>query len=138
MNILAAAANDSKSDGISFILSLVKIKHITDGTSKTYMLGERFIWNRTYETGSDGDDNQSWDTSYDWDVYRWTGSAPVSDTIDNAAPACCNHQFGGPHPGGFVMALCDSSVRLVNFEIKQTIHQQLGSRNSGKSKPSDF
>ncbi|MDX1963817.1 MAG: DUF1559 domain-containing protein [Pirellulales bacterium] len=121
-----------KTNGVSYLRSMVKIKNITDGTSKTYLVGERFLFTDTYETGRHGDDNQSWDTAYDWDTYRWTNIPPEPDTFLNQRE-CCNQHFGGPHFTTFFMAFCDGSVQQLGYEIHARVHLALGSRNGGES-----
>jgi len=129
---LQFAKSHSKNDGMSYLRSMVRIRGIPDGTSKTYICGERFLFTDTYETGRHGDDNQSWDTSYDWDTYRWTNFPPEGDTFINQRD-CCNQTFGGPHSTSFLMAMADGSVQQLNYDINAKAHQAFGSRNKGES-----
>jgi prepilin-type processing-associated H-X9-DG protein len=39
--------------------------------------------------------------------------------------------FGSAHAGGLNMAMCDSSVAFVQFEIDPEIHRARGHRNDG-------
>ena len=52
-NDLSTLAN-----GIVFAGSLVKVSDVTDGTTKTYLLGEKTIDPDYYATGQDGGDNE--------------------------------------------------------------------------------
>lgn len=136
-------------NGISHMRSATKVRRVTDGLSKTYMVGERFIPFEKYEDGTSGDDNQSWDTGYDWDSYRWTniknlstnaflakdgkGLYPGEPVGDNQALAAINNQnFGSAHSTIFNMAMGDGSVQAVEYEIDLDIFQGRGSRNDGK------
>jgi len=136
-------------NGMSHMRSEVKIRHVSDGLSKTYMVGERYIPFAKYEDGTSGDDNQSWDTGYDWDSYRWTnirnlstgaflakdgkGLYPGEPVGDSHTLAAINNQnFGSAHAQIFNMAMGDGSIQAVEYEIDLDIHQGRGSRNDGK------
>ncbi len=72
-------AQGLKVDGISYVRSTVKHASILDGTAKTYLIGEKYLnFEATVDINS-GDDNQSWETSFDWDTTRFTEFAPVFD-----------------------------------------------------------
>lgn len=134
-------------NGISHLRSETKPRHVSDGLSKTYTVGERYIHYLHYEDGTAGDDNQSWDCGYDWDSYRWTnitdktgaflakdakGLYPGEPVGDNGALASGNNQnFGSAHAQIFFMALADGSVQSIPYDIDLLVHQGLGSRNDG-------
>src|SRR5262245_1234946 len=46
--------------GVSFRRSEVSMRHITDGTSRTYLIGEKYLNPDEYETGEGGADNETW------------------------------------------------------------------------------
>ena len=56
--------------GISYSGSEVKIRDVTDGTSNTYLLGEKPIDTDHYLDGIDGGDDWSWDTGQQDDIVR--------------------------------------------------------------------
>jgi prepilin-type N-terminal cleavage/methylation domain-containing protein len=60
--------------GISHQRSQVKISQVTDGTTNTYMIGEKFQQPSNYETGFSPGDNETWCTGYNNDNYRVTGA----------------------------------------------------------------
>jgi prepilin-type N-terminal cleavage/methylation domain-containing protein/prepilin-type processing-associated H-X9-DG protein len=117
-----------KHNGATFMRSEVKAAHLYDGASKTYLLGERYLHFTSYET-SVGDDDQSWDSGYDWDVNRWTNVAPRFD--QDSGSTASNSNFGSAHLATFNMAFCDGSVRAIPYEIDPAVHKSLGARNDG-------
>ena len=56
--------------GISYVHSQVRVADITDGTSCTYLLGEKPMDANHYLDGVDGGDNNSWDEGFDDDIIR--------------------------------------------------------------------
>jgi prepilin-type N-terminal cleavage/methylation domain-containing protein/prepilin-type processing-associated H-X9-DG protein len=64
-------------NGISYIRSEVKLSMIPDGTSSTYLVGEKYLATDQYESSANSfaaqfglDDNQGIYVGYDWDMYR--------------------------------------------------------------------
>ena len=113
--------------GVSFSRSRVKICNVTDGTSCTYMMGEKFVGSDYYFTGTSGADNESTYTGYDNDNCRTTYSLPLQDVPGYDS----GNQFGSAHANGFNMAMCDGSVRVINYTIAPAIHKNLGNRKDG-------
>ncbi len=138
-----SAANPFKdmslNDGIACQRSQVKIVDITDGTSNTYLAGEKYLCPDYYYNALDGTDDQTLYCGDDWDINRWTGTTanqpltaaqllpPLPDTPGLGSQLC----FGSAHSVGFNMALCDGSVRMINYTIDPFVHDYLGSRNDG-------
>lgn len=118
------------STGIISTIGQWNTAHIKDGLSKTYMVGERYLHVSTYETGSPSDDDQGWDVGYDWDTVRWTNKLPQYDEQASNVNTG-NEFFGSIHLAAFHMAMCDGSVKSVNYEIDQAVHRQCGNRKDG-------
>ncbi|MBT5018470.1 MAG: DUF1559 domain-containing protein [Planctomicrobium sp.] len=126
----------SEMTGLSHQRSQVKHRDITDGTSNTYMVGEKHIRSDHYSTGEDQGDNESVFSGDDRDLIRFTGSerdVSYRPRPDNFASSQEGFVFGSSHAGGFQMALCDGAVRMIAFEIDQSIHSRLGNRKDGKT-----
>ncbi len=127
-NGLATLAN-----GIFFAGSLVKVSDVTDGTTKTYLLGEKTIDTDYYATGQDGGDNESALAGDNQDICRWTTNNleywPCQD-VPGAAHAYAV-AFGSAHAVGLQMAFCDGSVQMINYSIDPEIHRRLGNRKDG-------
>jgi prepilin-type N-terminal cleavage/methylation domain-containing protein len=121
--------------GISFTGADIKIKHITDGTTKTYMVGEKHLDPDGYDCdGSvNGGDNHSYFQGWDWDVNRWATKEwlPLRDT-----PGFNYYQgFGSVHPATWHAAMCDGSVRSFSYDIDVNVHRHLANRADGQTIP---
>jgi prepilin-type N-terminal cleavage/methylation domain-containing protein len=113
--------------GISYQRSKIKITQLLDGTSKTYMVGEKYLNPDRYETGTDTGDDHSMFTGDDLDVHRWSATAPEPDTPGSNSAA----RFGSAHPGVWQVLLCDGSVRPLSFDIDLATHRGLSNRLDG-------
>jgi len=122
-------ANMTAANGISFQRSAVSIQRITDGTSNTYLLGEKYLAVINYSSGLDRGDDQNYLSGDDLDHHRWTEQPPMQDqqTVSNA------QIFGSAHPGGFYMAFADGSVHFVEYDIDPEVHRLMGSRSDGNT-----
>ena len=119
------------STGVIFPGSQCKPESVTDGTSNTYLLGEKVLNPDSYLNGADPGDNENAYMGFNADIARWGGpsvGSPHPDTPGNAD----NSDFGSAHTNGFGMAFCDGSVRTIAFSIDLTTHQRLANRHDGQ------
>ena len=126
--------------GISFERSQIGYRQITDGSSQTYLIGERYIPQAAYETGSWAGDNETWCTGFNNDNYRKTGrldgtniveEVPIPDsTAPDAMPDSAG-RFGSAHSGVWLMSFCDGSVHSISYDIDWQTHRNLGNRDDG-------
>ena len=132
-------------DGVSTERSEVTVAQITDGTSKTMLIGEKYMNPLQYETGDGCADNNSLFQGNDWDTNRWTTvyiprrhvfdvrrsevRRPMQDTpgFEN-----CTERFGSVHTAGFFATYCDGSVQLVAFDIDLLAYGTIGKRDDGQ------
>jgi len=128
---------DSQS-GVNFLGAEIELRHITDGASNTYMVGEKNLDPDTYE-GTDtteneqggygsGGDGHSYFQGFDWDTHRFGAEPPVQDS-PGADPF---RVFGSAHPVVWHAVLCDGSVRAVSYDIDLTTHKRLANRHDGR------
>jgi prepilin-type N-terminal cleavage/methylation domain-containing protein len=121
----------------------VELRQITDGTSNTMLVAEKFLPPKYYGdsgsyTSNSCADNNTLYQGYDWDVIRWTNRQdkyrphPDSDTIDGKPAPGCQVRFGSAHAGIFNAVYCDGSVQSIEYEIDPFVWQYLGVRDDGQ------
>jgi prepilin-type N-terminal cleavage/methylation domain-containing protein/prepilin-type processing-associated H-X9-DG protein len=136
--------------GVVFGRSEVSFRKVTDGTSKTYMVGEKYMSVDNYEDGLDFGDNEPAFSGNNSDTLRITaphrgvrGKLPLrpdqpgssDDGINGGSAADPGYggelMFGSAHSGGFNMGFCDGSIRMVQFDVDPEIHRTYGHRFDG-------
>jgi hypothetical protein len=105
--------------GISFQHSEVGIKHVSDGTSRTYFIGERYINPNDYDTGRDGADNETWCTGFNNDNFRCGYDLPVQDRPGISY----SNRFGSVHSAGWYVSWCDGHVDFLGYDIDLQVHR---------------
>ena len=140
--------------GVIYYRSDISSKRITDGTSHTYLIGERFMSPDAYEEllpGGNGrfGDNQGVYAGYEWENHRVAYKKPNTDGPGTAGSpyAAEDYQprrdiagadnpgflaFGSAHAGSMNMAMCDGSVQGVSYDIDSDTHGSLANRLDGK------
>lgn len=125
-------------DGVCEIHSQLKLSKITDGLSKTYFVGDKYLQPEAYNgvgaTGSpsyDRGDNESVFSGYNRDFQRTCLYQPSQDRLGLRDDS----SFGSSHPGGFNMAMVDGSVHTISYDVDLRSHQYLGRRNDGEVLP---
>lgn len=130
-------ANAAKNwTGVIFRRSKIKVRQITDGLTKTYLVGEKYLNVADYETGEDAADNEFLYVGFDNDMYKTSYQEPAADgTITDSAgkPIADANRWGAAHIAGFHMALCDGSTRIIPYDIDLTTHMNLGNRRDGNT-----
>jgi prepilin-type processing-associated H-X9-DG protein len=132
--------------GVFAVHHATAMYEITDGTSCTFLAGEKSLYVEDYATGTDWGDDQMWDIGWDWDICRtvltvaqvqgllpgYTGSGNGFDVgIEQDTGAWLYFVFGSAHPVGANMAMCDGSVRMVNYSTDLTTLLYLGDMADG-------
>ena len=114
--------------GVSFQRSEIGVKHIGDGTSNTYLIGEKFLDPDNYENGKDAGDNETWCTGYNNDNFRNGNLEPRNDQPAGAVPNA-SQRFGSAHPSVWLMAWCDGHVSNETFDIDLQVHRGNANRS---------
>lgn len=127
-------------DGSKTRSASVKIARITDGTSRTLMVGEKsFNQGRLGEWQAE--DDAGYVDGWDFDTIRWGYFPPERDWFDNSDATRHGNNgtlvplrgaFGGPHPAGFQCVFSDGSVRSIDHEVALLVFRRLSSRNDGE------
>jgi hypothetical protein len=128
-------ADMSQSTGISFQRSAVRIAQITDGTSNTYLVGEKYLNPDDYTVGAVICNNECSITGDDYDLHCWAADPPMRDTPGVNRFTSFGNTYGSAHWSGFNVVLADGSVRYVDFSIAPTTHALLANRNDGQPVP---
>ncbi len=101
---------------------------ITDGTSNTIGIGEKWMGQSEYSKHTCAD-NEGYTSGFDWDIVRWGDNPPRKDVLNNDN---CKTEFGSAHAGGAHFVYCDGSVHMINFTIDQTTFRNLSQRDDGQ------
>jgi type II secretory pathway pseudopilin PulG len=118
-----------RNDGVWMVGKRASIKNMTDGTSKTYLVGEKAMDSLELATGKGiGDqaplagwaDRQGTANSY----VRYGARRPSMDSPENCL-SC--HDFGSAHREGWNAVMSDGSVRLISYSTSWDAHRAMAS-----------
>lgn len=144
----STSASSVPQNGVVTQRSGTKLKQVTDGTSNTAMVGEKYVAPDFYETGDDWGDDQTMYVGFDRDTIRYfanTNSAtPNVRYLTNQFPNWRPRQdtpgytpdlppWGSNHSSGLQFVFCDGSVRLINYEIDEEPYWAMGGRDDGST-----
>jgi prepilin-type N-terminal cleavage/methylation domain-containing protein/prepilin-type processing-associated H-X9-DG protein len=134
-------------DGIFFIDSRVRVADIFDGTSTTFLFGERYHRDPQYDLEHDA----AWPGSASmagWGSWGYVANAGAMPSVTLSTPAPINYRvppggdfssvenrvcaFGSGHPGGANFAFADGSVRFLSDSTPLPTLQALSTRAGGE------
>jgi hypothetical protein len=139
--------------GVIYQRSMITAANVKDGTSHTYLVGEKFVDPRHYEDGLYPGDQGNVYSGMGSDNYRgtyvaWASSkstqpgsatdprypAMLNDNVDpnDLGPrSTWNNQclFGSAHHGFVNFAFCDGSTKSMSVSIDPLTHRYLGERD---------
>jgi prepilin-type N-terminal cleavage/methylation domain-containing protein len=118
-----------------------KIGQITDGTSNTMVVGEKYVHSQVapniglpygYE-GGDASDDRGWLDGWDPDTMRCTMAQPFNDSQispirDGGSGENQTYLFGAAHPAVFHAVFADGSVHSLGYDIDMYLFNSLGTK----------
>lgn len=124
-------------DGVIFERSEVRLSQITDGTTSTYLIGERYMNPDLYES-SLAVRSPHWG-GHDQGNVASGGSRATTKNFRVPNPPrqdrrglSTSYNFGSAHAGVFNMAFCDGSTQAIDYEIDDVLHNELSTRAEGE------
>jgi prepilin-type N-terminal cleavage/methylation domain-containing protein len=122
----------------------ITISKIIDGTSHTFLVGEKYVRSDLYEGGSKSDD-KGWTDGWDPDTMRSTCFQPYQDSdsqgyqfqpLNNPGDLFGFdrdvYYFGSAHTGGFNGVFADGSIHTLNYDIDPVVFDALATRAGGE------
>ncbi|MFQ5730910.1 MAG: DUF1559 domain-containing protein [Planctomycetaceae bacterium] len=118
--------NVDRASGVCFQRSEIRFRDIRDGSTHTYLIGEKYVSRLHYNSFDDPGYDQSMYSGVDLDVARWVLKPPRvdDDAIDK-------RRFGSPHSGGAHFVFCDGRVKFISENVNPRVHRALGNRRDG-------
>lgn len=136
----ATSAATPRFSGISHQRRATSLKSIIDGTSKTYLVGEKHVPVESYMDGTAAGDNASLYAGYCSDLHRFAGvlenlkvgASPFAEACSDATKVSsgptASVRFGSAHSTGFNMLYCDGATQFVGFDVDPEVHLRAGHR----------
>lgn len=133
---LAVVISSGKS-GITYSKSAVRMGEVRDGTTNTFLYGEKYLCLTKYEVSSNSvaaqGDNQTCWAGPDNDSLRITRYDAAGtylprqdrDAFDSGTV------FGSAHAGAFGMTMADGSAQRVSYSIDAETYGRLGTKSDG-------
>jgi prepilin-type N-terminal cleavage/methylation domain-containing protein len=114
-------------NGVFRYVARVRVGDVTDGSSNTFMVGERAVdaphsWGWTL-TGTEGD------SMLGTGAPMWQGPLTVANGYDSSGRSCV---FSSHHVGGAHFLMADGAVRFVSGNINFGTYQALGTTSGGE------
>jgi prepilin-type N-terminal cleavage/methylation domain-containing protein len=118
--------------GVIFAHNQYKLTDIIDGTSKTYLVVEKYVGPDWYRTGTSVGDDQGPYVSDERDSARYgsfgTSSGDYLAPMRDRAGYDNTWGFGSAHAATYNALLCDGSVQAISYEISEKNHRRLCNR----------
>jgi type II secretory pathway pseudopilin PulG len=121
-------------DGVWALGRRTAPRHIVDGLSSTYLIGEKSMDVLHYTTGEDVGDRAPVaglnDQNGAANSYVRFAAKPPSRDIPNNCLSC--HDFGSAHAACWNMSMADGSVHSLSYDMDVRLHRALASVNGGE------
>ncbi len=153
-------SNQSIPDGIFFLTGPesfpeddqepAKLSQVADGTSNTFLMGERYNFDPIFDTIDEHHRNGL--LIHQWSLWGWTGGykgnahltrssfQPINTVVPPSCQGASNYDcqddrlmgWGSGHPGGATIGLADGSTRFVSDSISTIALAAYGTRDGGE------
>jgi prepilin-type N-terminal cleavage/methylation domain-containing protein/prepilin-type processing-associated H-X9-DG protein len=105
---------------------------ITDGASKTIVIGEKRLHPENYSIG-DWHDDKGWSDGWDPDMLRSTICKFQQDgPLGNDDASLSGYRFGSAHASGMNVGFADGSGQFLQYGIDQELLNRLAHRSDGE------
>jgi prepilin-type N-terminal cleavage/methylation domain-containing protein len=115
---------------------VVTMASITDGTSVTLMVGEKYLDKTICQTTPDCNDDQGYTEGWDNDTVCFAQGSSTSGPANVPQPdgtvGTCGLIYGSMHPNIMQSVFVDGSVHTITFNVNPVTFGQLCSRNDGQ------
>ena len=116
-----------------------RTSQVTDGLSKTVLVGEKFMQPTYYENScphpgaqpSKGNAGDNGSMYMGWDIDTARTGLLARDRIADQSSSVLESQFGSAHPEAANFAFCDGSVRSIRYDVEE--FHRLVTRNDADS-----
>jgi prepilin-type N-terminal cleavage/methylation domain-containing protein len=119
-------------NGVIYTGSQVRKDDITDGTSNTYMLGEKYLVPENYTNYSNTTDKSDVYCMYSGCTLDNERTTYQSTPLQDRSKMVVQDAFGSAHANSCCFVFCDGSTHWVNYNINPAMHQLLGARNDSQ------
>ncbi|QDU96945.1 DUF1559 domain-containing protein [Lignipirellula cremea] len=127
--------------GVMYTNSAISVQQITDGTSTTFLAGER---HNKYQLDSAGLEapfsggDTTWVGAGNSDYTTGTATTPAGNWAPHNMSFCFrgpnrdfSRGFSSQHPGGSQFVMCDDSVNFISDTVDINVYRRLSRRNDG-------
>ncbi|MDO4550273.1 MAG: DUF1559 domain-containing protein [Planctomycetia bacterium] len=122
--------SDKNRNGVIFRYSNIRLKEISDGTSYTCLMGEKYLDADVYLANKTGDesDDDSYLGGQNKDTLKCLGDGRL---VMDRRGLQKTETFGGPHSQAMNMIFCDGRLAAINFNISSATLTNFLNRRDG-------
>jgi hypothetical protein len=112
------------------IYTRISFNQITDGSSNTMVVAEKWVDSNYYDVGAWNDD-KGWTDGWDPDVLRANLCGVTADKAAGTGDpiAALDYGFGSSHTSGVNSGFADASVRMISYDVELQLFNRLGNRD---------
>jgi prepilin-type processing-associated H-X9-DG protein len=116
---------------ISWLGRGARLADLTDGTSHTFLFGEKYVMRDSYDTGTDWGNNEPLYGGFNNDNHRSTH--PHWPLMQDKRGEMSIGSFGSAHSSGANFVMADGSVHPIAYTIDAVVYRYLGNRHDGRT-----